>query len=199
MSKGLFEKNLILMSETSIKAHLLVVGIVFLVYIFTKSIFGVVVGLSMYVNSFIMSIIKEDESNNTIRYVSGLPISARKIAGTTFATYYMLVLINLIVCSLFWIIVNLIFGGEVEQSYLQAVVIIITLSSIYSLLIPLSYKFTTQKAFGAFVGIIFAISILIGGIVGFISNLSILICLSLLVAVFIPIISYFLTVKFVKN
>lgn len=201
MNRGLFEKNLILIGQIGIKSHLLVIAILCIVYVITSSAFSVIIGFSIYVNSFVIELIKEDENTNTIRYVSGLPIHAKKIAGTTYITYYMCTLLNMVVLSTLWILGKTFFGinGGFSE-YIELLTNIFMFSSVYSILIPISYRFTTQKVFGFFFIVIFLISIVVGGVI-FILKLSFELIFILLIAgsFLIPLIGYFLTVKYVNK
>ncbi|EGY77439.1 ABC-2 transporter permease [Peptoniphilus indolicus] len=203
MSSAILQKNWIIIKNVPMKMHIGLFAFMFLFAYITRTVLGPMIGLNIYFLNLMIEIFKEDEQNESFRYIKGLPISNVKIVNSTYVSYLSLVFIGFVLSGVIGFI-GMLFGIELEELYGLPIVGGI-LMVIYSSMIPICFRFKVKWALGIFMLYILIYAIIVAAILfGFgifngnydVKSLYMIVGSS---AIVMFILNYILSIVFVKN
>lgn len=213
MLKSLLIKDLNIIKKTSNYRKNFLFIIVFIIifsFIIGKEATGIMASVMLL--SIPFGIHSEDERSGFLKYYKTLPIKESVLVKEKFLLNGIFSLIGLLFSLLIFLVMN-IFGKNISTEDVFGLILsMILINSVYSIYIPLIYKYSPQKApivifivviLIIFLGILFTSLLKLFGInmesdIENISEITVLIG-SLLIALTINLISYFRTVKILKN
>lgn len=203
MNSAILQKNWLIIKNIPIRIHIGLLVFILLFAYMTRTILGPIIGLYIYFLNLMMEIFKEDELNESFRYIKGLPISNVIIVNSTYVSYLSLVFIAFILSGFIGLI-GILFGIELEELYSLPIVGGM-LMVIYSSMIPICFRFKVKWAVGAFMLYVLIYAIIVAAILfGFgifngnydVKSLYMIVGSS---AIVMFILNYILAIVFVKN
>lgn len=213
MLKSLLKKDLNIIKKTSNYRKNLIFIIVFIIvfsFIIGKEATGIMASVMLL--SIPFGIHSEDERSGFLQYYKTLPIKESVLVKEKFLLNGIFSLIGLLFSLLIYLVMN-IFGKSISAEDVFGLILsIIIMHSMYSIYIPLIYKYSPQKA-PIMIFILVIIIIFLGVLIvklfklfglnientlESISEIKVVIG-SLLIALIINLVSYFSAIKVLKN
>lgn len=213
MLKSLLKKDLNIIKKTSSYRKNLIFIIVFIIvfsFIIGKEATGIMASVMLL--SIPFGIHSEDERSGFLQYYKTLPIKESVLVKEKFLLNGIFSLIGLLFSLLIYLVMN-IFGKSISAEDVFGLILsIIIMHSMYSIYIPLIYKYSPQKA-PIMIFILVIIIIFLGVLIAklfklfglnientleSISEIKVVIG-SLLIALTINLVSYFSAIKVLKN